>query len=115
VYEAPRADDPTPRAVGLFRIYASALASAYVITAGVLVVLALREVSLGTAATPLALSLLALGALHAVAALAPRVPWGWTLATVVLVLGTVSCLLPLALPHHVAWQKPLVKAAYRSV
>lgn len=113
MYAAPRADDPTPRAVALFRVYAGALASAYVVSAVLLIVLAVKRADEGSPATPLVLPLLLMAALHVVALFAPRAPWGWTLASAVLVLGTASCFLPVALPLLIAWQKPLVKAAYR--
>ncbi len=115
MYAAPRATDPTPRAVALFRLYAGALAAAYLAAAVLLVVLAVSRAAHGSSATPLVLPLAFLSALHVAAVFAPRAPWGWTLGTVVLVLGTTSCFVPIALPLLVAWQKPLVKAAYRRV
>lgn len=113
-FAAPGASEPTPRALGWFKLYAGALASSYALGTVLVVVASLRV--MGTLAPPylpLALAMAAMAALHGVSAAAPRVPWSWTLANVVLVLGTASCLLPLALPLLVAWQKPLVKAAYR--
>jgi hypothetical protein len=54
----------------------------------------------------------ALAILHGVAAFVPFRPWGWTLAFVTLGFGIASFAFVLALPLAIAWNRPIVRAAF---
>ena len=86
-----------------FRAYAIVLALLWVAAA---IVLAIRAPVVVVA--PAA----ALAILHGVAAFVPFRPWGWTLALVTLGFGIASFAFVLALPLAIAWNRPLVRAAF---
>lgn len=113
-YASPAAEDATPRVLFFFKLYASVLAVVYA-SATVLVPLVFLRTAGHVPPMQVVVSVLFAGvaAVHVVAARAPREPWAWSLAAVLLVMGVLSCYLPFALPLLIAWNKPLVRAAHR--
>jgi hypothetical protein len=105
-YEAPRArGGARPAVIVWFRAYAALSATIYAGAAGTL-----AFTGLGRA--PLLVALIAFAVVHAAASAVPFKPWGWTLGLVTLGLGLASFTVVVALPLAIAWNKPLVRAAF---
>jgi hypothetical protein len=52
---------------------------------------------------------------YAIATFVPFKPWGWTVGLVAIAFGAATPLIVVALPLFFAWNKPLVKAAFRRI
>lgn len=105
-YRPPRARiDTRPRIIPWFRAYAALCGTVYAGAAVWFLDSNARSVSL-------VLAVVGLAALHAVAAFVPFRPWGWTLAFVTLGFGIAGVAFVFAIPLAIAWNKPLVRAAF---
>ena len=123
-YEPPSSDfDIRPRVIVWYRVYAAFmlfLAFAFAVGAGFIAWAQTRpEVAVlrgsGEAQTQaMLLVLLGVGLVifYSVATFLPLKPWGWTFGLVVIALGLTTPLIIATLPMFLAWNKPLVKAAF---
>jgi hypothetical protein len=119
-YAPPEATGSRPAVITWYRVYASMMVMLYV---GFLVLWLFLTPSSGTgtgAANPeVVISLLIVlgvvllfGGFHAVAALVPYKPWGWTVGLVAICIGLTSCTAVAAVPLLIFWLKPETKAAF---
>ena len=103
VYAPPaEASGARPIAIALFRVHASVVAVAYLVTAALIV----------SSSPLLSMGLAAVAVLHALAAAMPLRPWAWTLGLVVLAVGLTGPTFVPAIVLLLRWRSPIVKAAF---
>ena len=120
-YEPPPSQRGRPAVITWFRVYAATTLVLYLVG-----FLALWQfltpagphepphVTPAGVLTEIIVGLVVLGfvSLHAVAALVPYKPWGWTVGLVAICLGLSSCMALAAVPLLIFWMKPEAKAAF---
>lgn len=106
-YDPPVSQPGRPTVILWYRTYAAATAVLF----GALAVMVYRSFAQAGGEYFVAASVAAL--LHAIGAVVPHKPWGWTYAFLLLLLGCFSCLLPFSIGLVLYWREPTTRAAFQ--